>query len=152
MLLLFGEPTTVVVVPPEPFTSSEPWSTYVPNFLVLCSTVEPVILQSGAVHASSTQSVSVQLAIDGFSQNMSFGVARTDILGCRGSTLRDLIETRESLGADEVFRVDAPVKSAVNLNSLDVVLTTLPVLLNAEILKDPPLAFALLDVPEATTT
>lgn len=55
--------------------SFEPWSTYVPNFLVLCSTVAPVILQSGAVHVSSTQSASVQLAID-FGQNMSFAVER----------------------------------------------------------------------------
>ena len=118
---------------------------------MVCSTVAPVILHSGAVHASATQSGSVQLT-NGFGQNMRFFVERTDILGCRGSTLRDLIETRESLGADEVCRVDAPVKSAVNLNALVVVATSLPALFLAKIPRDPPLAFALLDVPEATTT
>ena len=89
----------------------EPWSTYVPNLVVLCSTVAPVILQPGAVHASSTQSASEQLAI-GFGQNMRFIVERKDIFCCTDSTLRDFTETRLSLGADEVCRVDAPVKSA----------------------------------------
>ena len=58
--------------------SLEPWRTYVPNFVVLCSTTAPVILQSGASHVSATQSASeVQLAI-GFEQNMRLIVERED--------------------------------------------------------------------------
>ena len=127
----------------------EPWSTYVPNLVVVCSTVAPVILQSGAVQASATQSSSVQLEI--FGQNMSC-IARTYIFCCTDSTLRDLTETRVSLGAEEVFRVDCPVKSAENLNALVVVATAVPPLLVAKILREPPSALAFVDLPEATTT
>ncbi len=72
----------------------EPWSTYVPNLVVVCSTVAPVILQPGAVQASATQSSSVQLEI--FGQNMSC-IARTYIFCWTDSTLRDLTEKRVSL-------------------------------------------------------
>lgn len=132
--------------------SLEPWRTYVPNFFVLCSTTVPVIVQSGAVHVSATQSASaVQLAI-GFEQNMRLIVERKDIFCCKDSSLTDLTETRVSLGAEEVCRVDPPLKSALNLNAAVVVGTSAAELLLARILREPPAAFAFVDVPEATIT
>jgi hypothetical protein len=140
--------------PPPPSTtySLEPWRTYVPNFFVLYSTTAPVIVQSGAAHVSATQSASaVQLAI-GFEQNMRLIVEREDIFCCKDSSLTDLTETRVSLGADEVDRVDPPLKSALNLNAVVVVATSAAELLLARILREPPAAFAFVDLPEATTT
>jgi hypothetical protein len=132
--------------------SLEPWRTYVPNFVVLCSTTAPVIVQSGAAHVSATQSASaVQLAI-GFEQNMRLIVEREDIFCCKDSSLRDLTETRVSLGADEVDRVDPPLKSALNLNAVVVVGTSAAELLLARILREPPAAFVFVDLPEATIT
>jgi hypothetical protein len=57
-----------------------------------------------------------------------------------------------SLGADEVDRVDPPLKSALNLNAVVVVVTSAAELLLARILREPPAAFAFVDLPEATTT
>ena len=132
--------------------SLEPWRTYVPKFFVLYSTTAPVIVQSGAAHVWATQSASaVQLAIV-FEQNMRLIVEREDIFCCKDSSLRVLTVTRVSLGADEVCRVDPPLKSALNLNAVVVAATSAAELLLARILREPPAAFAFVDLPEATTT
>jgi hypothetical protein len=152
--LVSDVPSPPSLPPPSSATTTyslEPRRTYVPNFFVLCSTTAPVIVQSGAAHVSATQSASAQLAI-GFGQNMRLIVEREDIFWCKDSSLRDLTETRVSLGADEVDRVDPPLKSALNLNAVVVVATSFAELLLARILREPPAAFAFVDLPEATTT
>ena len=75
-----------------------------------------------------------------------------DIFCFKDFSLRDLTETRVSLGADEGCSVDAPVKSALNLNAVVVVVTSAAELSLAKILRNPPAAFAFVDLPEATTT
>lgn len=126
---------------------SEPWSTYVPNLVVLCSTVAPVIL----LPETATQSASVQLAID-FAQYMSSIAARIVIFGSGCSASADLIKTRALLGADCVVRVDAPEKSTLNTNACAVVEMASPEPSTANTLKDPPLAFALVALPVEAIT
>jgi hypothetical protein len=91
-----------VAVTPVEVYPSEPWSTYVPNLVVLCSTVAPVIL----LPDTATQSASVQFET-GFAQYISCISERTVIFG----NVVDLTKTRP---ADKVVRVGAPVKSTVN--------------------------------------
>ena len=103
-----------LVVSPSTTYPLEPWRTYVPTLPMLWSTVAPVILQSGAVHVSATQSASTQSAY-GFGQNMRFIVERKANFCSRDSALDDEDKMRESLGADLTSSVGFPVKSATNL-------------------------------------
>ncbi len=92
---------------------------------MLCSTVAPVILQSGEVHVSATQSASVQLA-NGFGQNMRFIVERKATFCSRDSAFENEDKMRKSLGADLTSSVGFPVKSATNLNGVVVVSMAAP--------------------------
>jgi hypothetical protein len=87
--------------------------------------VAPVILQSGAVHVSATQSASTQSAI-GLGQNMRFMVERKATFCSRDSALVDEDKMRASLGADFTSSVGFPVKSATNLNGVVVSVMAAP--------------------------